>query len=281
MLRRILTILMLVGLLWVPVAPQARASVIVQATDIATAVDLVRTVGGEVTHGLDIINAVSARLTTAQLAILAQAPAVVQIYDDSPVQVASISYTDGTEDPLQQLMDKVAQVGADQLHAQGITGNGVAIAFLDSGYYIIDELNRSAYGQNRIVAQYDATTDTEGLWIQDDQAGHGAHIMTTAASSYSTASDGTLRAPGGALTDNYHGIAPGIDLVSVKAFGSDGGGSYADVIRGINWVVAHKDTYNIRVLNCSFSAPPQSYYWDDPLNQAIMQAWQAGIVVVA
>jgi serine protease AprX len=35
------------------------------------------------------------------------------------------------------------------------------------------------------------------------------------------------------------------------------------------------------VLNLSFSAPPQSYYWDDPLNQAVMAAWQAGIVVVA
>ena len=58
-------------------------------------------------------------------------------------------------------------------------------------------------------------------------------------------------------------------------------GSYLDVIRGIDWVVAHKDEYNIRVLNLSFSAPPQSYYWDDPLNQAVMQAWQAGIVVVA
>ena len=45
MLRRILTILMLVGLLWVPVAPQARASVIVQATDMATAAELVRAVG--------------------------------------------------------------------------------------------------------------------------------------------------------------------------------------------------------------------------------------------
>ena len=45
--------------------------------------------------------------------------------------------------------------------------------------------------------------------------------------------------------------------------------------------MANKNTYNIRVLNLSFSAPPQSYYWDDPLNQAVMRAWQAGIVVVA
>ena len=53
------------------------------------------------------------------------------------------------------------------------------------------------------------------------------------------------------------------------------------MIRGIDWLVAHKDVYGIRVLNLSFSAPPQSHYWDDPLNQAVMAAWQAGIVVVA
>ena len=35
------------------------------------------------------------------------------------------------------------------------------------------------------------------------------------------------------------------------------------------------------MLNLSFGAAPQSYYWDDPLNQAVMAAWRAGIVVVA
>jgi serine protease AprX len=37
---------------------------------------------------------------------------------------------------------------------------------------------------------------------------------------------------------------------------------------------------NIRVFNLSFSAPPQSFYWDDPINQAVMRLWQEGIVVV-
>ena len=49
----------------------------------------------------------------------------------------------------------------------------------------------------------------------------------------------------------------------------------------MSWVVRNAKTYNIRVLNLSFAAPPRSYYWEDPLNQAVMKAWQAGIVVVA
>ena len=35
------------------------------------------------------------------------------------------------------------------------------------------------------------------------------------------------------------------------------------------------------MVNLSFSAPPRSHYWDDPLNQAVMALWQAGIVAVA
>ena len=52
------------------------------------------------------------------------------------------------------------------------------------------------------------------------------------------------------------------------------------VIRGIDWVVTNRTQYNIRVLNLSLGAPAHSRYWDDPLNKAVMRAWQSGIVVV-
>jgi serine protease AprX len=79
----------------------------------------------------------------------------------------------------------------------------------------------------------------------------------------------------------YNGIAPGANLVSVGAFDRDGLSSYLRVIGAIEWVVQNKDAYDIRILNLSFGAAPVSHYWDDPLNQAVMAAWQAGIVVVA
>ncbi|MCP4247818.1 MAG: S8 family serine peptidase, partial [bacterium] len=78
-----------------------------------------------------------------------------------------------------------------------------------------------------------------------------------------------------------NGVAPEADLVVVKAFGADGSGSYADVIRGLDWIVANAATYGIRVLNLSFSAEPRSHYWEDPMAQAVMAAWQSGIFVVA
>ena len=85
----------------------------------------------------------------------------------------------------------------------------------------------------------------------------------------------------GEETGGYHGVAPDADLVVVRSFDDSGNATYMDVIRGISYVIENKDKYNIRVLNLSFSGPPQSHYWDDPINIAVMQAWQAGIVVVA
>ena len=79
----------------------------------------------------------------------------------------------------------------------------------------------------------------------------------------------------------YFGIAPNANLVSVRAFDANGQGTYASVIRGIDWIVSHRGAYGIRVLNLSLGARPQSRYWEDPLNRAVMRAWQQGIVVVA
>jgi subtilisin family serine protease len=126
---------------------------------------------------------------------------------------------------------------------------------------------------SRVVAGYDAIHDVAGLAAVQDDNGHGTHVVSVAASS--NYEQDLLIGP-----RTYNGIAPDARLVVVKAFDDNGWGSYASVIRGIEWVVANKDAYGIRVLNCAFGAPPRSHYWQDPLNQAIMRAWQAGIVVV-
>ncbi|MDX1563745.1 MAG: S8 family peptidase, partial [Gammaproteobacteria bacterium] len=79
----------------------------------------------------------------------------------------------------------------------------------------------------------------------------------------------------------FVGVAPGANLVAVRAFDAQGAGRYIDVIKAIGWIIAHRDEFDIRVLNLSFSGDTVSEYWADPLNQAVMRAWQHGIVVVA
>ncbi|RME58143.1 MAG: alkaline serine protease, partial [Caldilineae bacterium] len=201
----------------------------------------------------------------------------MQVQDTGEALEAKASYVDedGVVDVsiyAPQPKPFVQQVDADALHAQGIDGSGVTIAVIDTGLWTHPALLANSRGEIRVLARYNAIMDAmepiHGPGGDTDGSGHGSHVASLAVGS--RISNGL-----------YDGIAPNANLVSVKAFDDTGMGSYLDVIRGIDWVVAHKDQYNIRVLNLSFSSPPQSYYWDDPLNQAVMRAWQAGIVVVA
>ena len=156
-----------------------------------------------------------------------------------------------------------AMIGADKLHCGGITGRGVTIAVLDTGLW---RDTFQFYG-NRVLATVDVTYGGRGP-VTGDPYGHGTHVTSIAASGAQ------------ALSGAYQGIAPQANIVAVRAFDGTGAGRYVDVIAGLNWIVANKTKYKIRVLNLSFGASPQSFYWDDPLNQAVMAAWKAGIVVV-
>ena len=104
--------------------------------------------------------------------------------------------------------------------------------------------------------------------VSTDTNGHGTHITSLIASSRKDSSG------------RYFGVAPDARIISIKAFGEDGSSTYATVIRGIDWVINNRTPYTIRVLNLSLGAPARSRYWDDPLNKAVMRAWQSGIVVV-
>lgn len=172
--------------------------------------------------------------------------------------------------------------GAEALHAQGVTGSLVTIAVLDTGYWKHPALDTTALGLSRVLAQYDAVSDARdsssngllgltnlGTTADTDASGHGTHITGIMLN--------TQRSEDG----RYFGMAPNANLVSVRAFDADGRGTYASVIRGIDWIVKNKQVHRIRVLNLSFGATPRSHYWDDPLNRAVMKAWQAGIAVVA
>lgn len=164
--------------------------------------------------------------------------------------------------------------GAALLHANGITGKGVAVAVLDSGLWEEpDDLRLDTSGKVRILDRYDAIA---GSRVEEafDESGHGTHITSVLARSAPTTRDGAAR-------PSYRGIAPDSQIVVVKAFGRDGEAGFLDIVRGVQWVLERRDTLGIRVLNLSFSARPRWPYWLDPVNQALMKAWKAGLFVVA
>jgi subtilisin family serine protease len=162
-------------------------------------------------------------------------------------------------------------VNAHDLHLAGIKGGGIGVAVIDTGFWKLNSLDKDSLGNGRVDAQFDAVRnvlDSQYSSKSTDTNGHGTHVTSLIASSRKEA------------TGHFFGVAPDVRLVSVKAFGDDGASSYATVIRGIDWVLTNRLQYNIRVLNLSLGAPAQSRYWDDPLNKAVMRAWQSGIVVV-
>jgi serine protease AprX len=245
-----------------PSAPTT--SVIVQGTDTGELVALVEKVGGEVTHELEIIHAVAANLTRDQYERLAASTAVRRIEPNHSVSVAAKQVDGGATVGVGIPSSSALAVGADALD---LTGRGVTVAVLDTGVRSWLELRQDRAEGQRLLAQYDAIAGREiPNTSNSDDSGHGTHVTAIAVSSDAS---------------THPGIARDAGLVAVRAFGADGEGSYADVIRGLDWVVANKDRFGIRVVNLSFSARPRSRYWEDPVNRAVMRAWQAGIVVVA
>jgi serine protease AprX len=250
-------------------------SYIVQGQSMEAAATAVRSLDGEITHELGVIRAVAAELTLAQVAALRAADGIRRIYDNGSVETAGKpnkdGNTNGSGNNTVYETHYPTLTRADEVHAMGILGDGIGIAVLDTGLWKHEGIRHDAHGSERIDVVYDAIADdvANNPMSGSDPAGHGTHVTSIAVSSLVTDAGG------------YNGIAPGAHLISVRAFDEFGQGTYADVIRAIDWVVANRNKHKIRILNLSFSAEPRSYYWDDPINQAVMVAWQNEIFVVA
>jgi subtilisin family serine protease len=140
----------------------------------------------------------------------------------------------------------------------GIQGQGVTIAVVDSGVYFSDEVKKTlgSWVTDQFQGQADFVgsglcpeTDspaTNGTIVQQsgfcwtdyrtsrDPYGHGTHV---AGIIWNNFQDETSWA--------YMGVARRSDILSVRVLGNDGTGTYEDVIEGIQYVVANKDTTTI------------------------------------
>ncbi len=163
-----------------------------------------------------------------------------------------------------------SEAGANLLTRAGVTGRGVGVAIIDSGLWDTPALTHDTTGNHRVPAHYDAIRDRVVSSLEDP-GGHGSHMASIVANSGKVSGSGST---------GYLGIAPNAALIPVTAISPRGDGDFMDIIRGIQWVVANKDALNIRVLNLSLTATPRIEYWHDPMNQAVMKAWEAGIAVV-
>ncbi|HKP12685.1 MAG TPA: S8 family serine peptidase [Blastocatellia bacterium] len=147
-----------------------------------------------------------------------------------------------------------------------LTGKGVTLAFIDSGFYPHPDLTRP---HDRILAFVDITdpraTLSDGRPNSWDW--HGTQTAVAAAGN-------------GHLADgDYRGLASDARVVLVKA--SDRGRiPEANIARAIRWVITNKDRFNIRVVSISLGGDEDVPYRENIVDREAEAAVAAGLVVV-
>src|SRR5438309_1629775 len=226
------------------------------------ALDLLRQFGIPVA-ALSLIDAAAGFANAAGISALSLVPTVAFVHHDAtvgPQPNDAPPVPPATPDQASAVYPQV--VRANKVWAQGITGGGVTVAILDSGVAADADLVQP---DNRLLA----SVNFADARLTSDPGGHGTHIAGI------VAGNGTRS--GGQFT----GIAPQANVIDVRVLGNTGSGRISSVIRGIEWVLAHRAAYNIRVINLSFGAPANLPYRVDPMSAAVEIAWRRGLVVVA
>ncbi len=157
--------------------------------------------------------------------------------------------------------------------SMGYTGSGIGVAVIDSGITSWhDDLKTTyynsttyPYGNQRVTKFVDFVN---GQSLPYDDNGHGSHVA------------GIIAGNGDDSNGDKSGIAPKAKIIALKVLDANGVGNISNIIAALNWVVAHHQEYNIRVVNMSVGARIHESYWTDPLTLAAKAVVDRGIVVV-
>jgi serine protease AprX len=146
-------------------------------------------------------------------------------------------------------------------------GKSITIAFLDSGFYAHPDLVEP---ENRILKYLDITHPQAGEQQLHKPSIAGWHGMQTS----------VVAAGNGHLSQgHYRGIASQANLVLIKV-GSQRGIEQRNIAKGLRWVLRHKDTYNIRIVNVSLGGNKDIPYQESEVSLAAEALVEAGIVVI-
>jgi serine protease AprX len=230
------------------------SDVIVEFNDDSDGLVRITAHGGRAGRRLGLIRGRAARISNVLLKRLADDPRIKRVHIDREVQ-GDIART-------------AATVGAKNVHVQyGYTGAGVGVAVIDSG---ITPWHDDLTVQNRQGQRVAKFVDfVNNLPVKYDDWGHGTHVAGIIAGNGYDSSGARLS------------IAPKATLVALKALDHEGKGRISNIIAALDWAVANRTQYNIRVINMSLGAGVFESYHTDPLTVAAKRAVDAGIVVVA
>jgi len=204
--------------------------------------------------------------TRQQIAAISHFPEVRSIYGNRTLNFNSDPYFDATG---QQRIS-----GDNDLRNANnglpVTGRNVTVAVLDTG---INALHPDLAGR---VVQNVRLADTqsvpvgfldphpiENLANTDLAAGHGTFVS------------GVIAGSGASSNGRYAGVATGARLLGLGAGDAD----LTNVLSGFDYLLERSASYNVRVVNCSFSANTV-FDENDPVNIATKMLTDAGVNVV-
>jgi subtilisin family serine protease len=170
--------------------------------------------------------------------------------------------------------DSLPQIGADKLHQENITGEGIKVGVIDTGvdYNHPDLKDSYKGGYDFVENDSDPMETTYQDWKDSGMAEfngssyytyHGTHVSGSIAASKENSSPAAVK-----------GVAPDVDLYAYRVLGPYGSGSTAAVMAGIDKAV----TDGMDVINLSLGSNV-----NDPLNPAsiaVNNAMLSGVVTV-
>lgn len=149
-----------------------------------------------------------------------------------------------------------------------LTGAGVTMAFLDAGFYAHPDLCAPRDRIRHYVDINDRRARRLDLDVPDASSWHG--MMT------SVVACGNGHLSGG----RYRGLASAADLVLVRC-GRVTRITHDDIRRGLDWVLAHRARFNIRIVNISCGGDYEASYLTDALSQSAEALARDGVFVCA
>lgn len=153
---------------------------------------------------------------------------------------------------------------AEKLGAQPrYSGQGIRIAFLDSGFYPHPDF------AGRVIAYHDIAGEERAL----------DHIITPAAHHWHGTQTVTACAGDGRLSDGiYHGLAHRAELVLVKVSRAGRIGD-SEIEAGLEWVIENHSRLNIRILNMSLGGDRDLPTSESRINRMVEELTASGVVV--
>ncbi len=243
----------------------------------------IKQVGGTVKAKLEGINSLLASVPVVNLNKLAESAHVVFITPDRKMKATldSTNILIGTD----KLRKSAPSVYGGTYAA--VNGSGIGVAVIDSGINAPnqDDFRVPGTGKSRITAFKDWAGTKDGVLKtnQYDDYGHGTPVAGVIGgngwASQQKDSYGVEMYPGN--YGDFMGIAPAANIIALRVIDANGSGAISNAISAIDYAVANKAKFNIRVINLSLGAPVLQSYKTDPLCLAAKRAVDAGIVVVA